>query len=86
MVDQQERLWTFDAVDPGQIGNETTVEITSSNIAEYARLSVNHSPLYQSGSSNLAAMPTIVKQDFPLIFGTTCHHLQEVLSIHISKL
>ena len=34
----------------------------------------------------LAAMPTIVKQDFPLIFGTTCHHLQEALSIHIPKL
>ena len=67
MVDQQERLWTFDAVEPGQIGNETTVEITSSNIAEYARLSLNHSPLYQSGSSNLAAMPTMVLSYAPLL-------------------
>ena len=67
MVDQQERLWTFDAVEPGQIGNETTVEITSSNIAEYARLSLNHSPFYQSGSSNLAAMPTMVLSYAPLL-------------------
>ena len=67
MVDQQERLWTFDAVEPGQIGNETTVEITSSNIAEYARLSLNHSPLYQSGSSNFAAMPTMVLSYAPLL-------------------
>ena len=27
MVDQQEKLWTFDAVEPGQVGNETIVEI-----------------------------------------------------------
>ena len=67
MVDQQERLWTFDAVEPGQIGNETTVEITSANIAEYARLSLNHSPVYQSGSSKLVAMPTMVLSYAPLL-------------------
>jgi len=67
MVDQQERLWTFDAVEPGQVGNETTVEITSSNIAEYARLSLNHSPAYQSGSSKLVAMPTMVLSYAPLL-------------------
>ena len=67
MVDQQERLWTFDAVEPGQVGNETKVEITSSNIAEYARLSLNHSPAYQSGSSKLVAMPTMVLSYAPLL-------------------
>ena len=67
MVDQQERLWTFDAVEPGQVGNETTVEITSSNIAEYARLSLNHSPGYRSGSSELVAMPTMVLSYAPLL-------------------
>ena len=67
MVDQQERLWTFDAVEPGQVGNETTVEITSSNIAEYARLSLNHSPAYQSGSSKRGAMPTMVLSYAPLL-------------------
>jgi len=67
MVEQQERLWTFDAVEPGQIGNETTVEITSDNIAEYARLSLNHSPVYQSVSSKLVAMPTMVLSYAPLL-------------------
>jgi acyl dehydratase len=67
MVDQQERLWTFDAVEPGQIGSETAVEITSANIAEYARLSLNHSPVYQSGSSKLVAMPTMVLSYAPLL-------------------
>ena len=67
MVYQQERLWTFDAVEHGQVGNETTVEITSSNIAEYARLSLNHSPAYQSGSSKLVAMPTMVLSYAPLL-------------------
>ena len=67
MVDQQERLWTFDVVEPGQIGSETTVEITSANIAEYARLSLNHSPVYQSGSSKLVAMPTMVLSYAPLL-------------------
>ena len=67
MVDQQERLWTFDAIEPGQIGNETTVEITSENIAEYARLALNSSPIYQSASSNLLAMPTMVLSYAPLL-------------------
>ena len=67
MVNQQERLWTFDAVEPGQIGNETTVEITSENIAEYARLALNSSPIYQSAASNLVAMPTMVLSYAPLL-------------------
>ena len=67
MVDQKERLWTFDAVEPGQGGNETRVGITSSNIDEYARLSLNHSPAYQSGSSKLVAMPTMVLSYAPLL-------------------
>ena len=67
MVDQQERLWTFDAVEAGQIGNETTVEITAENIAEYARLALNPSDAYQSGGSGLVAMPTMVLSYAPLL-------------------
>jgi acyl dehydratase len=67
MVDQQERLWTFDAVEAGQIGNETTVEITAENIAEYARLALNPSDAYQSGGSGLMAMPTMVLSYAPLL-------------------
>jgi len=67
MVDQQERLWTYDAVEAGQIGNETTVEITAENIAEYARLALNFSEMYQSGGSGLVAMPTMVLSYAPLL-------------------
>ena len=67
MVDQQEKLWTFDSVEPGQVGNETTVEITAENIAEYARLALNESSAYQSDASGLVAMPTMVLSYAPLL-------------------
>ncbi len=67
MVDQQEKLWTFDSVEPGQVGNETTVEITAENIGEYARLALNDSSAYQSGGADLVAMPTMVLSYAPLL-------------------
>ena len=67
MVDQQEKLWTFDAVEPGQVGNETVVEITAENIAEYARLALNPSDTYQPAASGRAAMPTMVLSYAPLL-------------------
>ena len=67
MVDQQEKLWTFDAVEPGQVGNETTVEITAENIAEYARLALNDSPAYRSNASGLVAMPIMILSYAPLL-------------------
>ena len=67
MVDQQEKLWTFDAVEPGQVGNETVVEITAENIAEYARLALNDSEASHSATSGLVAMPTMVLSYAPLL-------------------
>jgi len=67
MVDQDERLWTFDAVEPAQIGNDTTVEITPENIAEYARLALNASSMYQPDAHALIAMPTMVLSYAPLL-------------------
>ena len=67
MPDQQEKLWDFDAVEPGQVGNETVVEITAENIAEYASLALNHSPAYLSGTHSLVAMPTMVLSYAPLL-------------------
>ena len=67
MLDQQEKLWDFDAVEPGQVGNETIVEITAENIAEYARAALNPDPRYQSGTSGLVAMPTMVLSYAPLL-------------------
>ena len=67
MVEQQERLWTYDAVEVGQVGNETTVKITAENIAEYANLALNPDPRYQSGGNDLVAMPTMVMSYAPLL-------------------
>jgi len=67
MVDQQEKLWTFDAVEAGQVGNETVVEITAENIAEYARLALNSSDAYNSTARGLVAMPTMVLSYAPLL-------------------
>jgi len=67
MVDQQESLWTFNAVEAGQVGNETVVEITTENIAEYARLALNPSDTYHSTASGLVAMPTMVLNYAPLL-------------------
>ncbi|MCH8297008.1 MAG: MaoC family dehydratase N-terminal domain-containing protein [Chloroflexi bacterium] len=67
MLDQQEKLWDFDAVEPGQVGNETVVEITAENIAEYARVALNPDPRYQPDASGLVAMPTMVLSYAPLL-------------------
>ena len=67
MAHQQERIWTFDAVEPAQIGNETMVEITPENITEYARLALNPSSMYQPDASDLIAMPTMVLSYAPLL-------------------
>ncbi|MDA1128729.1 MAG: MaoC/PaaZ C-terminal domain-containing protein [Chloroflexi bacterium] len=67
MVDQQERLWDFDAVEPGQVGNETVVEITAENTAEYAKLALNIDPRYHADANNLVAMPTMVLSYAPLL-------------------
>ena len=66
-MDQQEKLWDFDAVEPGQVGNETVVEITAENIAEYARVSLNSDPRYHADASGLTAMPTMVLSYAPLL-------------------
>ena len=67
MLHQQEKLWDFDAVEPGQVGNETVVQITAQNISEYARVALNHSPAYLPGASGLVAMPTMVLSYAPLL-------------------
>ena len=62
MLDQQEKLWDYKAVQPGQAGQPTVVSITNDNIAEYARLSQN--PGYSGGP---VAMPTMVLSYAPLL-------------------
>ena len=73
MLDQQEKLWDYDAVEPGQTGPTTEVEITEENIAEFALLAQNPDPRFQRpGVSReydgaMLAMPTMVITYAPLM-------------------
>ncbi|PKB65316.1 MAG: hypothetical protein BZY80_00640 [SAR202 cluster bacterium Io17-Chloro-G2] len=73
MLEQQEKLWDYDAVEPGQAGGETVVQITAENIAEYATVSQNPDARYRKGAArqdiqaNLYAMPTMVITYAPLL-------------------
>ena len=62
MLEQQEKLWDYDAVEPGQAGQPTVVSITADNVAEYAQLSQH--PQYNGGA---VAMPTMVISYAPLL-------------------
>ena len=75
MLDQQEKLWVYDAVEPGQAGQETVVEITAENIATYATVSQNPGARYRKAAGGadadpgapLYAMPTMVVTYAPLL-------------------
>jgi len=73
MLDQQEKLWDYDAVEVGQAGPTTEVEITEENIAEYALLAQSPDPRFQRpGVSReydgaMLAIPTMVITYAPLM-------------------
>jgi len=73
MLDQQEKLWVYDTVEPGQTGGETIVEITAENIAKYATVSQNPDARFHKGAAGqafvetLIAMPTMVVTYAPLL-------------------
>ena len=67
MLEQQERLWGFDAVEPGQAGASTVVDITAENIAEYAKVSLNDESRYRADGGQSMAMPTMVLSYAPLL-------------------
>ena len=66
MVEQAERLWTYEVVEPGQYGAETVVAITAGNIAGYAEVALNGDPRYRGAGASLA-MPTMVLAYAPLL-------------------
>ncbi len=72
-LEQQEKLWDYAAVQPGQAGQLTVVSITAGNIAEYALVSQNPDPRYQGAGANqelggaLVAMPTMALAYAPLL-------------------
>ena len=67
MAEQQEQLWEFDSVEPGQAGASTVVDITAENIAECARVSLNDHPRYRADDGRSIPMPTMVLSYAPLL-------------------
>ena len=59
MVEMTEKLWDYEAVEPGQNGAETVVTITADNIARYADVALNDDSRYRGPGATLA-MPTMV--------------------------
>ena len=52
MVEITERLWDYDAVEPGQAAQPTQVTITAEQIAEYADIAQNPDPRYHLGNGS----------------------------------
>lgn len=75
MREPREKLWDYDAVEPGQDGAPTVVALTAAHIAAYARLAQNADPRFQRSGANaeydgaLVAMPTMVLAYAPLLRG-----------------
>jgi acyl dehydratase len=73
MLKQQENLWDYDAVEPGQEGPPTVVSLTAENIAAYALVAQNRDGRYRKAGANpeygdtLVAMPTMVLTYAPLL-------------------
>ena len=59
MVEQAERLWTYDAVEPGQFGAETMVELTAEKRRPLRGGGPQRRPRYRGPAPTLA-MPTMV--------------------------
>lgn len=73
MLEDKEKLWLYDMVEPGQAGEPTVVQLTAENITEYARVTQNPDTRYQlppGGETDpvgLVAMPTMVLSYAPLL-------------------
>lgn len=68
-----EKLWDYEAVQPGQAGAATVVTLTPENIADYAHVAQNPDPRFRATAKNaefggaLAAMPTMILTYSPLM-------------------
>ena len=73
MLEQEERLWDYAAVSPGQAGGQTVVQITVENISQYAHVAQNRDPRYHQPGANqeyggaTVAMPTMALSYAPLL-------------------
>ena len=73
MVEITERLWDYDAVEPGQAAQPTVVTITPEQIAEYADIAQNPDPRFHLGNGSdeyggaPVPMPTMAVSYAPLL-------------------
>ena len=67
MAERAERLWDFDAVEPGQQGADTVVAITGENIAGYAAAALCDDARYRHPTATALAMPTMALSYAPLL-------------------
>ena len=65
MVQEKEKLWLYEVVEPGQQGRPSVVTLTPEDIARYALVSQNHDLRYQGSPS--IPMPTMVLTYSPLM-------------------
>ncbi len=65
MVQEKEKLWVYESVEPGQQGRPSVVTLTPQDIRRYALVSQNHDLRYQA--SPVIPMPTMVLTYAPLM-------------------
>jgi acyl dehydratase len=80
MSDPVEKLWDYDAVEPGQEGRPAVVALTAEHIGTYALVAQNRDERFQKAGTNgeyggaLVAMPTMVLAYAPLLRGDIAEH------------
>jgi acyl dehydratase len=80
MIEPLEKLWDYDAVEPGQEGRPTVVALAAEQIAAYARVAQNPDARFQKAGANveyggaLVAMPTMVLTYAPLLREDIAEH------------
>ena len=73
MLGLQERLWDYEAVEPGQEGHPTVVALTAEHVEAYALVAQNPDARFQKSGTrteyggSLVAMPTMVLTYAPLL-------------------
>jgi acyl dehydratase len=86
----QEKLWDYDAIQPGQDGAPTIVTLSAEHIAAYARAAQNLDPRFHASAANaefggaLAAMPTMILTYAPLMRPEIAEH-QGYVALEDSK-
>lgn len=89
-AEAQEKLWDYEAVQPGQDGPPTVVTVTAEHIAAYARVAQNPDRQFFAAAANaeyggaLVAMPTMVLTYAPLMRPEIAEH-QGFVALEESK-